>query len=127
VNGSITIDAAASKVLVGLGFTCTAQSLPLISRETIIEGHRKRIVGTAVRIHDTRGLKIGPALDDLQEMKDRTTEFYGEPTILQFGSKYQLIDTVWDEEGQTFFVQDSPLPATILGFVSDTELGDEND
>ena len=127
VDGSITIDAAASKVLVGLGFTCTAQSLPLISRETIIEGHRKRIVGTAVRIHDTRGLKIGPALNDLQEMKDRTTEFYGEPTILQFGSKYQLIDTIWDEEGQTFFVQDSPLPATILGFVSDTELGDEND
>ena len=33
----------------------------------------------------------------------------------------------WDENGQTYFVQSDPLPATILSYVQEVEVGDDPD
>ena len=127
VNGSITLSHAVTRAIVGLPYTCRAKTLPLIVPDAGIEAKRKRIVGIAVRLDKSRGLKFGRALDNLYPMRERTTEAMGRPTRLINGIKYQFISTNWDENGQTYFVQNDPLPVTLLSLVTDMEVGDEPD
>jgi hypothetical protein len=60
-------------------------------------------------------------------MRERSDENYGRPVRMVGGMKYQLVHTEWNEDGQTYFVQDEPLPVNILSIVSDIEVGDEPD
>lgn len=126
-GGKITLDHEVTRAIVGLPFTCRAKTLPIIVPNANIEARRKRIVGIGIRQDKSRGIKIGPTLDRLSAMRERTTEAYGLPTRLVGGMKYQLTYSQWDEEGQTYFVQEDPLPANILSIVSDIEVGDEPD
>jgi hypothetical protein len=127
VNGSVTLPVAVSRAIVGLPFTARAKTLPMIVPEAAIESKRKRVVGLAVRLSRSRGLKYGHSYDDTYEMKERTDEAWGQPTRLQEGIRYQHIGTVWDEDGQTYFKLEDPLPVTLLSLVSDIEVGDEPD
>lgn len=126
-NGAVTLDAPATRVIVGLKYTCRAKTLPPVAPNAVIEARRKRNVGIAVRNHNSRGVKLGRSLDRLYEAKERTTETYGEPTALQQGMRYLSIEPDWTEEGQFYIVQDNPLPATIVGYVQDIEVGDDPD
>ena len=127
VSGAITLSHPVSVAIVGLPFTCRAKTLPMIVPNAAIEARRKRIVGIGIRQYKSRGIKIGPTLDQLSPMRERTDEPYGHPTRLIGGMKYQLTYTQWDEEGQSYFVQENPLPVNILSIVSDIEVGDEPD
>lgn len=124
-NGAVALETPATMVMVGLPFTCTGKTLPPTSKEAVIENKRKRPIGLAVRLHESRGLKVGASLDRLRELRERTTEMYGEPTRLQSGYKPVLVDSGFVDEGCTFFVQEEPLPATVLGLVLDMEVGDD--
>lgn len=126
-KGSITLDAPVSRAIVGLGYQCRARTLPIIMPQQTIESKRKRIVGIGVRMERSRGLKTGPNLDDLQGFRERTTETYGQAIYNVNGMKYQLQYTDINEDGQTYLVQDDPLPMNILSIVPDLEVGDEPD
>lgn len=126
-NGQITLSDGVTKCLIGLGFSCVARTLPPVISDTAIESRRKRVVGLGVRLSETRGLKIGRTLNQLYELRERTTELYSSPTFTINGMKYKIISTNWDNDGQTYFVQDAPLPATLLGIVPDLEVGDDPD
>lgn len=126
VDGRIELETSASRIVVGLPYRAIARSLPLTTNQGVIESKRKRVLGTAVRLLESRGLKCGASLDKLYPFKERTNENYGQPTALQSGYSYMLIDTTFDDDGQTYYVQDEPLPVTILGFVVDVDVGDEN-
>ena len=56
------------------GFRAIAQTLPISSTDAVIEDKHKRIVRTAMRLNESRGVKTGTALDDLIELKERTDE-----------------------------------------------------
>lgn len=127
VGGKITLAQAATRASVGLKFTCVAQNLPLNVSGAVVENKRKRVTALAVRVKDTRGLKSGTSLTKLYEMKERSIELYGEPVPLISGIRHVLLEPVWDENGQTFLVQDNPLPATVLGYVMESEMGDDPD
>ena len=127
VNGSITLSHPVSRAIVGLPYTCRAKTLPVIVPDAGIESKRKRVVGLAVRLDKSRGLKYGRTLDHLYDMRERTNEAMGRPTRLVNGIHYQFISTNWDEDGQTYFVQENPLPITLLSLVTDIEVGDEPD
>ena len=126
-NGQVTLPSPVTRAVVGLAYTCRAKSLPLVARDAIIEGRRKRVLGLAVRLRDTRGLKMGDADDAMYAMKERALEDWGEPTELQQDIHHVLIESAWDEQGQVTFEQTYPLPATILGYVVDVEVGDDPD
>lgn len=126
-GGAITLPNPVTRAIVGLPFTCRAKTLPVIAEGAAIESKRKRIMGIGIRQDKSRGIKIGPALDQLSPMRERTDEAFGHPTRLVSGMKYQLQYAQWNEEGQTYFVQDDPLPVNILSIVSDIEVGDEPD
>lgn len=125
VNGQIILDNPATKIIVGIPYSCIARSLSPVVSDTVIESRRKRIVGVATRTNDTVGLYTGVSLDNLYPAKQRTDELWGEPTDLFSGIAYQLITPIWDESGQSYFVQDLPMPATLLGIVFDIEVGDD--
>ncbi len=123
-NGAITLPNAATRFVGGLQFTCIARTLPATSPAGIVESKRIRTVGAGVRFKETRGLKQGESLTNLYEVKEQTVEPYGEPIAVISGYKYTLIQAGFDDDGQTYFVQDNPLPAAILGLVMDQEIGD---
>lgn len=125
--GAITLAYAATCVVIGLGYRSIAQTLPSVVPSQTAEHKRKRVVGVAVRLHESRGLKSGENLDHLYELKERTTEAWDEPTKLQYGLQYQLLEPRWDTEGRTYFVQEFPLPISLIGHVTDLEVGDDND
>lgn len=126
-NGSITLSHPVTRAIVGLPYTCRAQTLPLIVPDAGIEARRKRIVGLGIRLNKSRGLQYGRTLDNLYEMRPRTTEPYGHPAKMINGISYQMLSSNWDSEGQTYFVQQNPLPVTLLSIVSDIEVGDDPD
>lgn len=125
VNGKVTLETTASRAVAGLPYKSIARTLPITSRQGTVEGRRIRIVGTAVRLYESRGLQFGLTKDNLYPLKDRTNENYGDPTLMFSGYTYQVLQTRFDREGQTYYVQDKPLPVTILGLVADVEVGDD--
>ena len=126
-DGQVTLATAASKIHIGLPYTCVARTLPLTAQNLVIEGKRRRVVGAAVHLHETRGLEVGATLDAMYNMKDRTTEAWGVPTQLRSDTSWQAVEASYDEDGQTYYRQTYPLPATILGFVTQVEIGDDDD
>lgn len=126
-NGAITLTSPASRVTVGLRFTCRAKTLPLIVPQAGIEAKRKRIVAVAVRLYNSRALKVGDSYETLYSFPERTNEQPGRPIALQNGIKQMPIGSTWDEEAHTFFELSDPLPATLLSLVQDVEVGDEPD
>jgi hypothetical protein len=103
-----------------------ARTLPLTTSNSVIENKRKRVVEIAARMTQSRGLKWGPSLEDLVEVKERTEEPYGAPTRLHQDMDFVILNSGFDEGGQVWMVQDSPLPATVTGLVLDVEVGDDS-
>jgi len=124
VDGRITLDTAATKVIVGEKYRGIIKTLPPTSTELVIEAKRKRIVGVNARTYQTRGLKAGTRLSQLYEFKERSTEAADAPPDLQMGIKPIKIDSTFNYDSPVYFVQDNPLHASILGFITDIELGD---
>lgn len=123
-DGSVTLPVACSRIIIGLPYKCILQPLPPTAEGTTIEGKRKIIKGFKGRVYNSRALKAGTRLNHLYAAKERTDEAYAEPTRLQSGVKSYLLDGSFTTEGQFYIVQEDPLPATILGFVTDVVLGD---
>lgn len=127
-NGRVTLPFAATVVTIGLAYTCKLKSLRLTVPNNIVEHRRKRITGVALRVKETRGLKLGGySYDKIRPMKERTTEAYNEPTRLQEGVKMMPVDPHFEEDVQLHIIQSDPLPATLLGWVLETEIGDDPD
>lgn len=123
-DGFVTFGTPGTRIIVGLGYKAVMRSLPPSVEGQIIEGKRKRIVGLKARQVNSRGLKTGNKLDNLYPVKERTDEAYAEPTRLQDGVKNFSMGTNFNPEGQFYIVQEDPLPATILGFITDLQIGD---
>ena len=125
MNGKITLPDAVSAIAVGMGFDCVMQTLPPTVTDVPTEAKRKRVVGIAVRLNESRGLEMGRAIDDLYPLRERTNEAWGTPIVPLNGYKYQILSTEWNEDAQTYFVQSDPLPASILALVPDLDIGDD--
>lgn len=126
VDGEVEFSGAeGTRACVGQLFECRAQTLPLTVPQDTIEGRRKRVLGLAMRLYQSRGLKTGTSLEKLYEMRERTVESYGEPIRGITGIKSVLVQPRFDDNGQTYIVQDNPIPASILGLITDIEVGDD--
>lgn len=126
-DGKITLPHPVTKAIIGLSYQCIVKTLPATTQQAVIEAKRKRFVGVGVRLNDSRGLEYGTSLDRMWAMKERTNEPYGVPTRTVNGIKYLIPSSEWKEDAQMYFVQNKPLPSTILGLVSDMEIGDDSD
>lgn len=126
-NGAVQLEEPATRIIVGLSYTCRAKTLPLIVPGENIEGKRKRIVAVSMRLNNSRALKVGDAYDSVYEFPARSDEPWGNPIRPLTGLAETPIGSTWDEEAFTYFLLTDPLPVTLLSLIQTMELGDEDD
>lgn len=125
VNGSITLERAASRVHVGLPYYCDLKTLALDAGPNAggtLQGRKKVIPYVTVRMERTRGLAAGPREDRIVEMKQGPSA-YNTPTGLYTGDYKLSVPGDWSTGGQLFLRQSYPLPATVLGLIPEVQLG----
>lgn len=134
-NGNFTLATPASKVIIGLGYTCDLQTLPLDIGEPTIQGKPKKIVDVTVRVADTLGLSIGSDFTHLVPMKDLVI---GNVSSMLTGQSSQVIsglvtgdartnlDPTYTIPGQYCIRQSNPYPATVLGVIPEFDLGQQS-
>lgn len=125
VDGQVTLQFSPTKVVAGLPFTAVALTLPPSVTGETIEPKRKRVVGVATRVLESRGLLTGTRLTQLYEAKERTTENWGEPIVADTDFHYQTIEPEWTVDAGIYFVVKDPLPVSLLGHVLDVQVGDD--
>ena len=131
-NGAFTLPSA-SKVTIGLPFTCRLQTLPLDLGEPSVQGKLKKVAAVVVRVADTLGLKIGSSFSRLVAMKDLvvgnvSSMLVGQDsqvvTDLVDGDAKTIVDPTWTTPGQYCIEQSDPYPASILGVFPEIVVGD---
>lgn len=115
-GGQVTIPFAASTVQIGLNYNADGKTLrpEAGAADGTSVGKTKRSNRVDIRVVDTVGLKVGPDSSTLQSLQFRTTAIpAGQATPLFSGDKSDTLEADYDFDGQIFFRQDQPLPATI--------------
>lgn len=125
MNGSITLTSGVTRAVVGLAYKAQARTLPPTASGVILASKRKRMVGVTTRVNNSRGLLTGTSLTSLYEVKERSTEQYGEPVLPRSDMRFQSIEPQWNIDGQLYYVVEDPLPVTLLGHVLEMEAGDD--
>jgi len=122
-NGTVTLPIACGRVVAGLAYTCDLETLNIEAGQPTLQGRQKAIGEVVLRVKDTRGLSAGPTSDRLVDIKERTTEQPGYPTMLTTGDEKVLIDPSWNAQGRVFVRQANPLPATLVAIIPRIEAG----
>lgn len=133
-SGTFTLTTPASKVTVGIGYTCNLKTLPLELGDPTVQGKVKKINHVDVRVADTLGLSIGSDENHLTPMKDlivgnvssmlvgQTTQIV---TDLVNGDARTFLDPTYTVPGQYYIRQANPMPATVLGVIPNITVGDD--
>jgi len=117
-NGQITLDTAADKVIVGLGYESLLQTMRLDvgSAEGSAQGKTKRIRDVTVRLYKTVGMEIGDLETNLDRVPFRDPGMSMTASIPLFtGDKTVEFKGGFDTDGFIFIKQDQPLPMTVTG------------
>jgi len=125
-SGSITLPKAASKVHLGIPYTCEMQTLELDGGGDggTMRNRKRRITEVNIQLENTRYLQAGPDENHIYPMPFRTTEDYGDPTGLFTGMKEINIDpSVSCESAAVYVKHDKPSPITILSIIPRIEVG----
>ena len=126
-TGTVTLSEKASRVHVGLKIITNIETLDLNVPNTLIQGRPVAIGRITFRFKDSRGMLFGPNSNQLDELKQREFERYGEPTDLLTGDKEVSLDASWDDKGRIYLRQRDPLPVTLLAVLPDVDVGDDDD
>ncbi len=108
-SGAITLDVAATKAQVGLGYTSTVITLPVEagSRIGTSSGQFKRINNVIAKVLETRELNLG-------EIGNAQDQNLGEMTT---GDVEHHMDSGWEFDGQIEANVSVPVPAHILAII----------
>lgn len=135
----ITLPESASKITVGLPYTCQVQTLYLDipDMQETVQTRRKNISAVGLRLEATRGLQIGVDQvdastladtinvdwDNMNEIKEQPVTA-GNAIPLFTGDHYKTVIGSWRETGQIACQQTYPLPAKINALISYWVVGD---
>ena len=113
--GVITLPTAASKVHLGLAYTCDLHTLGFeySDREGTNLDKERDITTVVVYLRNSRELFVGPDANHLIEAKIRTTEDYGDPTRLFTGPKEVSIPPGTLNDARIFVRVKNPVPITV--------------
>ena len=150
-DGEITLTTAASAIIVGLPFTCQMQDVPIDEGGGVtIQGQRKKIAATTLRLEASRGVRVGVNQPDgsqqspnqvatiwsgLQSIDDQpynaqATPNYPPPpynalaTPLRTGDVRLPLKGGIATPGQLAVQQDLPLPCNVVAIYSEVLPGD---
>jgi hypothetical protein len=126
-GGCITLQYAAQTVTVGLPYVSQLQTLCMEPEGMAmqVQDYRKKISAVAVRVRDTRGLKVGPNFSNLTEIKERSALVsMGTAIPLFTGDERVVITDQYLVDDDVCIEQDNPLPCTILAVIPEVSIGD---
>jgi hypothetical protein len=124
-GGSITLSTPASRVHVGLPYTCQMITLPIStygSRDTV-DKRTMNINRLTVQVERTMGMWTGPSTDLMREAKFGLPSAYGQPLPMVTEDVNVTLKGDWSKEKQVVIEQRSPLPITILAVAPDVAVG----
>jgi len=124
-DGSITLNEPASRVHVGLAYTCRLVTLPIATyaEGETIQGRPKNITSLTVQVDRTMGMWTGPTTDQMREAKFGLPDRWSQPLKMITDDIDVTIKADWDKKKQLVIEQRSPLPMTVLALVPDITLG----
>lgn len=124
-NGAVTLDSPASRVHIGLGYTCQLKTLPVSTYAdgVTIQGKPKNIARLTVQVQRTMGLWQGPSEDELREVRFGMPALYGQPLEMRTEDIDVTMRADWSKRKQVVLEQRSPLPLTVLALIPDVVVG----
>ena len=146
-QGTITLATPASAIVVGLGFQCQFQDVPIDLGNPTVQGQRKKIAATSVRLAQSRGVKVGtnqpdgasqspPVLaipwSNMQTLPDSGPGAPNFPPVpynalctpLRTGDVRTITAGGIATPGQLAVQQDNPLPCNLVAIYSEVLPGD---
>lgn len=114
-GGTLTLDQAASEVIVGLPILADLTTLPFAAEvQAFGQGRPKSVNQVWMRFFGTRGGLAGSSFGRLYEVKQRTDEPPGTPPEATTGEAQLTIGDIWGRDGQLCIRQKDPLPMMLL-------------
>ncbi|HSW00024.1 MAG TPA: hypothetical protein VLI39_07620 [Sedimentisphaerales bacterium] len=125
-SGAITIDHAASKVLVGLPYTTQLETLELDMENQggTLQDRLRDIKSLTLRLENTRGVWAGPTFARIEELRFREGEDYGDPTELFTGDKEMFLQSGTGSSARICIQNTDPVPLTVLAVIPRVTHGD---
>jgi len=122
-GGSITLDAPASKVQVGLPYCSTLETLDLSVPQGDTVVHQKNVNQVTALVQETAVVHAGPSVDRLIPFRTPPPVNYGAPIALVTDQAQIRIASSWSKGGNVVIQQSDPLPITILALVPSVTVG----
>ena len=125
LNGSITLPSAASRVHVGLPYTCELETLQLDggAGSSSIKGKDRKSSRLTVTVERTLGMWTGPDRDHMHEVKFGVPALFGAITPMVTKQLDVTLSPSWNKQGSLVIQQRDPLPQTVLAITPDVILG----
>jgi len=140
-DGTITLDAPASSIVVGLGFRAQLQSVYADAGSPTIQGQRKKVAGVSALLEASRDIQVGsnqvdgstlnppqiaPPWSDLDPYDNLLRAPYNSITVpLYNGYVRTTVQGGFQKPGQIALQQDFPLPMNVLSLVPELDPGDQ--
>lgn len=123
-DGSIELDNPASVVHVGLPIDAEICTLPIAigQMDGFGIGAKKNIVKAFIKVYASRGLFVGPDVDNVVEWKQRTTESPGSPIRLASADVSIVPRGKIQTDGLLTIRQSDPLPMCVLSVAAEVEV-----
>ncbi len=129
-GGSITLQYPAAVAHAGLPIVSDLETLPISSQGETVRDAKKMVTGVGLLLDKSRGVFAGrskntlePQFYNLQELKQRNDEDWGETTQLLTGYARLAIAGKWDRSANVFIRQEDPLPLSILAIIPEVTVG----
>lgn len=126
LDGTVALDSEYAKVHVGLYAIARLKPMPIeaAAEDGVAQGKIKRIEKVTVRFLRTAGGRLVARDDFGRELTERipfrtTNDALGAAVPLFTGDKPIANPGGWETAGQVEYIQDRPLPATVVAVVSD--------
>lgn len=125
-GGSVTLEAAASVVHIGLGYNSDLQTLPLALEGAPAggQGLLKNVNSVRARVTQSALFSAGPTFDKLTPYPDRqVSDPYDTPPALRTAELRMQVSPSWNSDGALCVRVDKPVPLTVMAMVLDVATG----
>lgn len=124
-SGSVTLSTPASRVHVGLPFTCQMITLPISTygSRNVVDKRAMNISRLTVQVERTMGMWTGPTPDQMREAKFGLPALYGQPLPMVTEDIDVTLKADWGKKKQVVIEQRSPLPLSVLSITPDVSVG----
>jgi hypothetical protein len=124
-SGSVTLSTPASRVHVGLPFTCQVITLPISTygSRDVVDKRAMNISRLTVQVERTMGMWTGPTPDQMREAKFGLPALYGQPLPMVTEDIDVTLKADWGKKKQVVIEQRSPLPLSVLSITPDVSVG----